>query len=328
MRTPHKFSRFTPHLLLAAAALLPLPQLNADNPTAPTPAVQPILAQPILAQTDASTEQVAATAGQLGTAHKGGEYRTLEAVSYLSEESLAQADPYQREQCRMDLYLPQHQPGFATVIWLHGGGLISGTRYFPELKEQGYGLVSVSYRLWPQAGLPTFIEDAAAATAWVIQNIARYGGDPDKVFIAGHSAGGYLAAIVGMDSAWLSPYGVSNRQLAGIIPVSAQVTTHFTVKRLQGDTGAPLRPLIDSFAPLYHAAGDLPPICIITGDRALEWESRVEENALLAVTLRNLGHPLVEFHELPDKDHNSVVSAAYPLFAPFIQKVLAGNTHK
>lgn len=208
--------------------------------------------------------------------------------------------------CRLDLRYPKNTPGFATVVWFHGGGLTGGRRHFVELKDRSVAVAAVGYRLSPQAELPGFIEDAAAATAWVIRNIGSYGGDSNRVFVAGPSAGGYLTAMIGMDPQWLAAHQLSPLQLAGLIPISAQVTTHFHVKRLLGDTGPQYRPLIDAYAPLYHCASNLPPICLVTGDRALEFKCRVEENELLAASLRTLGHPCVEFHEMGGLDHGTV----------------------
>lgn len=255
-------------------------------------------------------------------------YTQTDNLSYLSPEAQATADAYRKAHCKLDIKVPEGVKGFPTVIWLHGGGLTGGKRSFPALEGEGWGLVAVSYRLSPQAELPAFIEDAAAATAWVLRNIEAYGGDPQKVFIAGHSAGGYLAAMVAMDPQWLAAEGASNLDLAGAIPVSAQVTTHFHVKKLLGDTGHPLRPLIDAYAPLYHAAKNLPPICLITGDRAIEWESRVEENLLLEATLRNLQHPHIKMHELPGKDHGTVVNASWQPMADFIQTTLGSHINQ
>lgn len=248
-------------------------------------------------------------------------YKTETDLAYYDAEALEKGDDYQRSQCRLDFYYPENRPGFATVIWLHGGGLTGGSREFPGIKGQELGLVAVGYRLSPQAPLPAFLEDAAAAAAWVLENAASRGGDPKKVFLAGHSAGGYLAAMVGMDARWLAPHGVSPRAFAGIIPVSAQVTTHFHVKKLRGDTRPEYRPIIDEYAPLYHAAQELPPICLITGGRAIEYKNRVEENILLAASLRNLGHPFVEFHEMGGLDHGTVQNGSWILIPRFIRKV-------
>ncbi len=250
-------------------------------------------------------------------------FHTERNLSYLSEEAAAGADDYQRKLSTLDLRHPVDKKGFPTLVWFHGGGLTGGTREFPNLHSKDIAIVSASYRLSPEGKLPAFLEDAAAATAWTLKNIARHGGDPEKVFVGGHSAGGYLAAIVGMDPRWLKPHGHSPADLAGLIPVSAQVTTHFHVKELRGDDGPSLRPLIDEFAPLYHSSKDLPPICLILGDRRIEFASRVEENQLFAVTLKNLGHPFVEFHEMGGLDHGTVAEGANILIPAFIQRVLS-----
>ncbi|XHR31264.1 MAG: alpha/beta hydrolase [Chthoniobacteraceae bacterium] len=248
---------------------------------------------------------------------------TESALSYYDEAALKTADTYQKEQCKLDIVHPTNHPGFATFVWFHGGGLTEGTRYVLDLKNPEIACVAVSYRLSPKAELPSFLDDAAASTAWVIRNIEKYGGDPKKVFVAGHSAGGYLAAMIGMDPKWLAKQGVSNQQLAGIIPVSGQMTTHFQVKKLRGDTGDSLRPLIDEYAPLYYVSKDLPPICLITGDRRVEFKSRVEENSLLAVTLCNLGNPQVEFYEMGGLNHSTVVQGATVILPQFIKTVSA-----
>lgn len=246
-------------------------------------------------------------------------------IAYYDDAALEKADDYQKQQCKLDVYHPTDSPGFATVIWYHGGGLSEGKRDFPELKEKGIALISVSYRLAPPGNFPCFLDDAAASTAWVLRNISKYGGDPEKVFVSGISAGGYLAAMIGMDPQWLEKYQISNRSLAGIIPVSAQVTTHFQVKKLRGDTAPSLKPVIDEYAPLFYASKDLPPICLLTGDRKIEFKSRVEENDFLAVTLKNLGHPMSEFHEMPGLDHGHAAGGAALLMPAFIEKVLAAK---
>jgi len=234
-------------------------------------------------------------------------YASLTDLPYYPEETLARADDYQRAQCRLDLYLPENRPGFATVIWFHGGNFTRGRRSVPALlKDRGFAVVAVGYRLAPPGRFPCFLEDAAAATAWVLRSIAARGGDPKKVFVSGHSAGGYLAMMLGLDGRWLEAQGASRRQLAGIISISAQMTTHPQIRKLRGDPSPALRPVIDEFAPLHYAAADLPPICLVVGDRALDIPSRAEENALMAAALRNLGHPRVVYREMSGLAHGDV----------------------
>jgi acetyl esterase/lipase len=254
------------------------------------------------------------------------EYGTENNIAYYDAAALSRADQYQKEQGKLDVYYPKGAKGFATVVWFHGGGLTGGSRYFPNLKDQGVALVAASYRLAPKVQPPAYIEDAAAAVAWTLKNIGRYGGDPAKVFVAGHSAGAYLATMLAMDPKWLDAYELSNKSLAGVIAVSGQMTTHFTVKQQRGDTGPPLRPLIDEYAPLYHTANEFPPICMIVGGRDIEFKSRVEENELMAVTLRNLGHKNVEFYEMAGLDHGTVEQGAMIIVRGFIQRTLKART--
>lgn len=248
----------------------------------------------------------------------GGEIRTVEGLAYHpAAEGIA--DPEGR--CRVDLRIPENAKDLPVLVWFHGGGLTGGERGFPPYEGDDVLLVAAGYRLSPQVPCPVFIEDAAAAVSWTMRNISRHGGNPQRVFIGGHSAGGYLAAMVAMDPQWLAKHDLKPGQLAGFIPVSAQVTTHFHVKELRGIGGNPLVPVIDAFAPLHFVSKHLPALCLITGDRALDWPARVEENDLMAATLRHLGHKRVEFHEAKGRDHQSVMEEAAKLMPPFIHKV-------
>lgn len=247
------------------------------------------------------------------------EYATENNISYYADAR----DEYQKEHCKLDVYYPKQAKGYATVVWFHGGGLTAGSRYIPSLLQQrGIAVVGVSYRLAPKAQTPSFIEDTAASVAWVLRNIERYGGDPRKVFVAGHSAGAYLAMMIAMDPKWLAAQGLSHRQIAGVAAISGQMTTHLTVRSLRGDKGERLRPVIDEFAPLHHVAKDLPPISMVVGGRDIEIEARVEENQLIYATLRSLGHTAVEFHEMSGLNHETVEQGGLILIPSFIQRTL------
>ncbi len=108
----------------------------------------------------------------------------------------------QADRCQLDVYVPRTRPTPLLWVWFHGGGLTQGRKEIPErLRNKGIIIVAANYRLSPGVRAPAYIEDAAAAVAWTIQNCARYGGNPKQVFVSGHSAGGYLAAMIGLDSA-------------------------------------------------------------------------------------------------------------------------------
>lgn len=74
-------------------------------------------------------------------------------------------------------------------------------------------------------------DDAAASVAWAFREVEKYGGDKNKIFISGHSAGGYLTAMVGLDKRWLKKYDIDADSIAGLIPFSGQVISHFLIGR-------------------------------------------------------------------------------------------------
>jgi acetyl esterase/lipase len=235
------------------------------------------------------------------------------------------ANAYRDERCKLDLYYPENCKGFATLIWFHGGGLTGGEKFLPEmLKEQGIAIVTPNYRLSSdRAKCPDYIEDAAAATAWTLKNIQNFGGDPKKVFISGSSAGGYLSAMVGMDGQWLKKFGCSNRDLAGIIPMTGQMTTHFQIKNERKIPQT--QTVVDEFAPISHISKDLPPMLLVVGDRKLDWPARTEENLLLAGLLgRVAGNTTTEIIELQGYDHG-MACGAFPPVLNFVHRIAASQ---
>jgi acetyl esterase/lipase len=249
--------------------------------------------------------------GQAAEAPRGKiEYGLESDISYLDPAKPSTA--YQQQRCRLDVYYPENRPGFATVVWFHGGGLRGGNRSIPAgLKEQGLGVVAVNYRLHPQVTCPSYLQDAAAAVAWTIRNIGKYGGDKDTVFVSGHSAGGYLTSMVGLDTRWLAEHDVNADQVAGLIPLSGHTITHMTVRKERGIPNT--RPIIDQFAPLFHVRPDAPPILLITGDRELEMLGRYEENAYFMRMLKVAGHQDVTLFELQGYGHGMVEPAITPM---------------
>ncbi|MBN1343609.1 MAG: alpha/beta hydrolase [Phycisphaerae bacterium] len=231
-------------------------------------------------------------------------------ISYLTKHG--KATPYQLERCRLDLYYPKNKTGFATVVWFHGGGLTGGNRHIPEgLKDQGIAVVAANYRLHPKVTCPAYLQDAAAAVAWTFRNIEKHGGDPTKIFVSGHSAGGYLTSMIGIDKRWLAEYDIDADRIAGLIPLSGHTITHMTVRK---EKGLPkTQPLVDSFAPLYHVRPDAPPILLITGDREMEMLGRYEENAYFMRMLKVVGHKDVTLYELQGHGHGMVAPAISPM---------------
>jgi len=244
------------------------------------------------------------------------EYRLEENIPYRSEAE-RQGDEYMDERCRLDLYYPKNITGFPTIIWFHGGGLSGGEKFIPsELRDKGIAVVAANYRMAPRVSAPAYIEDAAAATAWVMREIEEYGGDPDLVFVSGHSAGGYLASMIGLDKRWLQAHDIDADDIAALIPFSGHTITHLTIRREQGIPE--VQPVVDEYAPLYFVRADAPPLVLITGDRELELLGRYEENAYMARMMKVAGHKETTIYELDGFDHNQM---ARPDFDIMIRKV-------
>ena len=228
-------------------------------------------------------------------------------------------DAYTLERCVLDIYLPG-TTDFATVVWFHGGGLTSGNKFIPEgLKNQGIAVVAVNYRLYPKVKSPTYIDDAAAAVAWVFKNIASYGGNPNLIFVAGHSAGGYLTSMLGLDKSYLNSYDIDSDAIAGLIPYSGHTITHFTVRSERELKWDDVR--VDHMAPLAHIRKEAPPIILITGDRELELYGRYEENAYFWRMLQRIGHPYVELYEIDGHGHGPMVDPAHHILLKTISKI-------
>lgn len=230
---------------------------------------------------------------------------------------------YRAERCKLDLIYPDDIEGFSTVVYFHGGGLTGGGKKFPAiLKKSKLAVVTPNYRFSGENGTtaPDYIVDAAAAVAWTL----KYGGNPDRVYISGYSAGAYLAAMVGLDKSYLEKFGFSANQLAGIMPLSGQMTTHFQIlkeyKLKDPNFNKPI--LIDEYAPIFHARKDAPPLILLVGDTKIEAPARVEENALLEARMRrNMRHPYVRLYCFPGFGHGNMLTSGLMIIKEEIKKL-------
>ena len=244
-------------------------------------------------------------------------------VPYYSE-AVNKTDRYINERCVLDIYYPEEVKQFPTIVWFHGGRLRGGNKFIAdELKREGICIVAVNYRLYPKVKSPKYIEDAAAAVAWVFNNIDSLGGDPSRIFVSGYSAGGYLTSMLGLDKKWLKAHGIDANSIAGLIPMSGFTITHKTIRDERGI--AETQPIIDELAPLFHVRADAPPILLITGDRELEVLGRYEENAYLMRMLKVVGHKDIKLYEMDGYGHGIAKcgGAVFPLLLKEVKQRLA-----
>ncbi len=262
---------------------------------------------------DVSYRELSATVGAKVDPQVAQNYVTRKGIAYIDQK-----DNPRYANCLLDLYYPENGQGFTTVVWIHSGGLKQGNRYIPgELMTQGFAVVAIDYSLYPNAKAPEFIEDAAAAVAWTFTNISTLGGDPEKIVVAGASAGGYLSMMVGLDKKWLADFGIDANRLAGIASLAGQVITHVAVREEKGGNRA--KPVVDELAPLNHVRGDASPLLLVTGDRELELLGRYEENAYMMRMMQINGHTQTQLHEIKGADHAGVEKPGHQFLVDFVK---------
>ena len=240
------------------------------------------------------------------------EYQFSREINYRTD------DEYATKMCRVDIAAPEGAKDAPVIVWFHGGGLTGGKKQIPQaILKDGCVVVGVGYRFSPNVKVTQIVDDAACAVAWVFNNIEKWGGNPESIYIAGHSAGGYLVTMVGLEKARLERYGIDANTLKGIIPFSGQAITHFEERRSRGIANT--QPIVDELSPLFHVRGDSAPILILSGDREMEMLGRYEENAYMWRVFQLVGHKDATLYELDGYGHN-MCEPAYPLLMRFVRE--------
>jgi acetyl esterase/lipase len=147
----------------------------------------------------------------------------------VSDVSYWHGDDWDDAKHRLDLYVPAGPGPHPVLVFVHGGGwrfgdrqqiLSSYVKIGRRLAASGVLAVVISYRLSPHYKHPAQVRDVARAVGWTLQRIGDFGGDPDRVYVMGHSAGAHLATLIACDPKWLAEVGASPSQLKGVIGVS------------------------------------------------------------------------------------------------------------
>jgi acetyl esterase/lipase len=233
---------------------------------------------------------------------------------------------------RLDIYRPTRAAapaaGWPMVVFFYGGSWNRGERadykFLAEaLAARGVLTVVADYRLYPQVRYPEFLHDSADALAFALDNAARLNADPKRIFVMGHSAGAYNAAMLALDPRWLARTGRTSAELAGFIglagPYDFLPMTNREARPVFFHPDYPPRT-----QPLEHASATAPPAFLA----APETDSLVDpqRNSVgLATRLRELGVP-VTLRRYPRTNHVTIVGAfAWPLrwLAPVLDDVSA-----
>jgi acetyl esterase/lipase len=213
----------------------------------------------------------------LPTAARAAE--TVEAKKYevMTVKDLTYFDGEEKDQAKhkLDLFLPKGKKEFPVMFFVHGGAWVhgdKGTFLYSNLgrffASQGIGVVVTNYRLSPGVKHPEHIKDVARAFAWTVKNIEKYGGQPDQIFICGHSAGGHLVALLATDESYLKAEGLSFKNIKGVISISG--VYEIPAKVMPPVFGTD-EEVAKKASPTNNVKAGLPPFLIVYADKDLKY---------------------------------------------------------
>lgn len=228
----------------------------------------------------------------------------------------------------LDVYVPRDLQGPApVVVFFYGGSWNGGHRqdyaFVGEaLASRGIVAVIADYRVYPQVRYPAFVEDGASAVAWTVRHIRRFGGDPAHLFVMGHSAGAYNAAMVALDKRWLAQDGMTPAVLRGWIglagPYDFLPIENPDVKPVFFHPDTP-----PDSQPVNHVTPDAPPALLIAS-RQDDIVNPRRNTCGLANRLRVAGVPVIELYFNNTSHTTLVATLSWPLrgLAPVLDNVV------
>ena len=237
----------------------------------------------------------------------------------------ASAPDFDKERHILDVYSPKknalNAAGYPVVLFIHGGSWTSGNKNFygfigRRLARQGVVAVLINYRLAPAVHVPEQAADCARALAWTVNNISRYGGDPARVFVMGHSAGGGLAALLATDDALLAAHGLPRNPVRGAIlddPAGLDMYSYLKEMKYAGDQ----RYLVPfgsdpavwkAQSPIYKIRPGVPPFLMFIGGET--YPSISSSAGRFRDRLQAIGQP-APYTVIPGRHHIPMVLQLY-----------------
>lgn len=226
---------------------------------------------------------------------------------------------------RLDLYRPRDVKGWPVVIFIHGGYWRGGDKTYWQaitglygnvgiaLGELGVGAAIANYRLFPDATLDDMLDDVAGAILWTRAHVEETGGDPDRIFLAGHSAGGHLVTLLGSHHELLEKRGVDPSWVKGVVSVSGIYDIPSTMQvvdpELHDEVFVPLfgEDVEEERAasPLVHMGEGMTPTLFIVGDS--DYRSCMRDFDAVKKQLAPLEGSRAWFHRIEHQAHEDMV---------------------
>lgn len=194
------------------------------------------------------------------------------------------------------------------ILFVHGGSWNSGSPadygfVARGLAPEGFVVVLAGYRLHPEVHFPAMLEDTAAAVAWTRANVARHGGDPDRIVLMGHSAGAYNVVMTALDRQWLGREGLPEKAVAGVIGLAGPYDFYpFDSDSTRASFGEAPDP--ERTQPVNFVRADAPPLLLLTGEADTTVKPR-NTRALAGAMAQAGGGAWTGFY--PDKDHADIL---------------------
>jgi acetyl esterase/lipase len=233
--------------------------------------------------------------------------RVVRDVPYL------QGAHYSDDKDKLDIYLPEGRRNAPVIVSYYGNQLMGGDKsedaYIGRrFAAAGFVTVVVNYRLSPEVSHPAHVQDAAASFAWVKRHIAEYGGNAERVFIIGYSAGAYLVALLSTDPRYLAAHNLSPRDIRGAVPVSAFYWVErrgVAPDRDRSVWGNDRNVWVDA-SPAHHLQAGAPPMLILYAEHDEDW--RREQNVEVATAMKAARLKGVEIAMIANRNHATIWS--------------------
>ena len=197
------------------------------------------------------------------------------------------------------------------LVWLYGGGWYSGARddygfAGRAFARQGFIVVIPDYRIVPDGHWPDFLHDSAAAVAWTDAHIGNYGGDPDRIALAGHSAGAYNAVMIALDPQWMRAAGSDALVIRGVAALAGPYDFAPFEKGGRADVAmGDIRP-VERTQPVAFVRADAPPLWL--GHGTDDTVVRVRNSQRLTAAMHKVGGS-AQLREYDGLSHNDLVMA-------------------